>query len=118
MITKLHHHEQNSASTDKSIRARWAGRSIREKLAHLHAEHISYDEIREQYTGYRHAYDWSHDPDTAGALVLFGPGQFSNLYPYLSRPAADAKFHIVGEAASAHHAWIVKSLDSAYWAVY
>ena len=40
------------------------------------------------------------------------------MYPYLSRPAADSKFHIVGEASSAHHAWIVGALDSAYAAVY
>lgn len=26
---------------------------------------------------------------------------------------ADSRFHIVGEAASAHHAWIVGALDSA-----
>lgn len=51
-------------------------------------------------------------------FALFGPGQFSNLCPYLSRPAADSKFHIVGEAASAHHVWIVGALDSAYAAVY
>ncbi|KAI0840792.1 L-amino acid oxidase [Hypoxylon sp. FL0890] len=64
------------------------------------------------------AYSWSHDPATAGAFALFGPGQFRNLYPYLTRPAADSKFHIVGEVASAHHAWIVGALDSAYTALY
>lgn len=64
------------------------------------------------------AYSWSHDPNTAGAFALFGPGQFSNLYPFLSRPTAESKFHIVGEAASAHHAWLVGALDSAYTAVY
>ncbi|KAG8157463.1 hypothetical protein KVR01_012847 [Diaporthe batatas] len=91
---------------------------ILRNLARLHAEHISYDEIKEAYAGQYHAYAWSHDPNTAGAFALFGPGQFSNLYPYLSRPAADSKFHIVGEASSAHHAWIVGALDSAYMAVY
>ena len=29
------------------------------------------------------------------------------------QPAADARLYIVGEAASAHHAWIVGALDSA-----
>ncbi|KKY38289.1 putative l-amino acid oxidase [Diaporthe ampelina] len=91
---------------------------ILRNLARLHAEHISYDKIKEAFTGEYHAYAWSHDPNTAGAFALFAPGQFSNLYPYLSRPAADSKFHIVGEAASAHHAWIVGALDSAYTAVY
>lgn len=64
---------------------------ILRNLARLHAEHISYDEIKEAFTGEYHAYSWSHDPNTAGAFALFGPGQFSNLYPYLSRPAADSK---------------------------
>lgn len=91
---------------------------ILRNLGRLHAEHISYDKIKEAFTGKYHAYAWSHDPNTAGAFALFGPGQFSNLYPYLSRPAADSKFHIVGEASSAHHAWIVGALDSAYMAVY
>ena len=87
-------------------------------LAQLHAEHTTYERIKEAYLGVYHAYSWSHDPTTAGAFALFGPGQFSNLYPYLTRPAADSKFHIVGEASSAHHAWIVGALDSAYAAIY
>ncbi|KAJ2998885.1 hypothetical protein NUW58_g190 [Xylaria curta] len=87
-------------------------------LARLHAQHITYDRIKSSFTGIYNAYSWSHDPTTAGAFALFGPGQFSNLYPYLSRPAADSKFHIVGEAASNHHAWVVGALDSAYAAVY
>lgn len=91
---------------------------ILRNLARLHAEHVSYDQIKDAFTGEFHAYAWSHDPNTAGAFALFGPGQFSNLYPYLVRPAADSKFHIVGEASSAHHAWIVGALDSAYTAVY
>jgi hypothetical protein len=33
--------------------------------------------------------------------------------PYLVRPAADSRFVIVGEHASANHAWIVGALDSA-----
>lgn len=86
-------------------------------LALLHAETISYDKIRAAFTGVHHAYSWPQDPNTAGAFALFGPGQFSNLYPYLTRPAADSKFHIVGEASSAHHAWIVGALDSAVAAV-
>ena len=61
---------------------------------------------------------WSHDPYTSGAFALFGPGQFASLYPYLTRPTADSKFYFAGEAASAHHAWIVGALNSAYAAVY
>lgn len=65
-----------------------------------------------------HAWSWSHDPFTSGAFALFGPGKFSNLYPYLTRPAADSRFHICGEASSAHHGWIGGSLDSALASVH
>ncbi len=91
---------------------------ILRNLAQLHEQHMTYERIRDAFTGVHHAYSWSHDASTAGAFALFGPGQFSNMYPYLSRPAADSKFHIVGEAASAHHAWIVGALDSAYASVH
>jgi monoamine oxidase len=97
---------------------------ILQDLARLHAgtpekpTGITYEKLRKAYTGEHHAYSWSHDPNTAGAFALFAPGQYSNFYPYLSRPAADSKFHIVGEAASTHHAWIVGALDSAHAAVY
>ncbi|KAK6357702.1 hypothetical protein TWF718_002011 [Orbilia javanica] len=86
-------------------------------LALLHAEHMTYETIKDAFITH-HAYSWSEDPATAGAFALFAPGQFSNLYPYLTRPAADSKFHIVGEASSAHHAWIVGALDSAYAALH
>lgn len=91
---------------------------ILRNLARLHAENMTYERIKGAYMGVHHAYSWTHDPTTAGAFALFGPGQFSNMYAYLVRPAADSKFHIVGEASSAHHAWIVGALDSAYTAVY
>ncbi|KAK6345942.1 hypothetical protein TWF730_010281 [Orbilia blumenaviensis] len=90
---------------------------VLQDLARLHAKNMTYEAIKASLITH-HAYSWSHDPTTAGAFALFGPGQFSNLYPYLSRPAADSKFHIVGEASSAHHAWIVGALDSAYAALY
>ena len=40
------------------------------------------------------------DDFSSGAYAFFGPGQFRSLYPHLVRPAADSRFHIVGEAAS------------------
>ncbi|RAL12435.1 flavin monoamine oxidase family protein [Aspergillus homomorphus CBS 101889] len=61
-----------------------------------------------------HAYDWARDPHTAGAFAYFGPGQFRHLYPELVKPAADGHVYLIGEACSAHHAWIAGSLDSAY----
>jgi monoamine oxidase len=60
-----------------------------------------------------HAYDWSKDEFSCGAFALFSPGQFSTLIPQLLRPASDGRFVIVGEHASANHAWIVGALDSA-----
>lgn len=86
-------------------------------LARLHADCISRDEIDQAYISH-YAFDWAKDQNTSGAFALFGPGQFSNMYPYLSRPTADAKLHIVGEATSTHHAWLVGSFDSAYRAVH
>jgi monoamine oxidase len=65
-----------------------------------------------------HAWSWSNDPFHSGAFALFGPGKFSNLYPYITRPAADSRFHICGEASSGHHGWIGGSLDSALASVH
>lgn len=86
-------------------------------LARLHAPSISYEEIVEAYVTH-YAFDWTKDKYASGAFTMFSPGQFSNLFPYLSRPTADAKLHMVGEATSAHHVWLVGSLDSAYRAVH
>ena len=58
------------------------------------------------------------DPYSVGAFALYGPSQFEDLYPYIVEPAADARLHFVGEAASTHHGWVVGALDSAYRAVY
>ena len=58
------------------------------------------------------------DDYSSGAFALFGPGQFRSLYPHLIRPYADSRFHICGEAASANHAWIVGSIESAYRAIW
>lgn len=59
-----------------------------------------------------HAFKWANDPYTAGAFSLFGPGQFSNLYPSLRRPLSGSNNRIMlcGEAASAHRAWISGAL--------
>ncbi|PLB51595.1 hypothetical protein P170DRAFT_320658, partial [Aspergillus steynii IBT 23096] len=64
-----------------------------------------------------HAYDWARDPNASGAFALYGPGQFANYYPELVSPAAGGRLFLVGEACSAHHAWIAGSLDSAYRAL-
>jgi len=86
-------------------------------LARLHARSgITYDFLAAQYITH-HAFDWSLNPFTSGAIALFGPGQFSHLYPFLVRPAADGRLHFAGEASSAHHGWVVGALESAQRAV-
>ena len=64
------------------------------------------------------AYDWYDNQYTMGAFAQFGPGQFSNLYPSITIPAARGNLHFGGEAASTHHAWISGALDSAYRCVH
>lgn len=80
-------------------------------LARLHD--ISYDVIKPLYMTH-HAWNWYQDPNTMGAFAAFGPADFSTLYPYLTRPAGGGLLHFAGEAISAHHAWIVGSLESGY----
>ncbi|KAJ5372303.1 Amine oxidase [Penicillium concentricum] len=87
-------------------------------LAQQHQQHgITYEKLQTLYRDH-HAFCWGNSRFSSGAFALFAPGQFTNLYPSLSLPAADGKFHIVGEAASVHHGWVVGSLNSAYVAIY
>ena len=67
-----------------------------------------------------HAFAWANDPYTAGAFALFGPGQFTSLYPSLFKPLSGSnnKIMLCGEAASAHHAWISGALYSAATSLY
>ncbi|KAL9615093.1 MAG: hypothetical protein Q9167_000411 [Letrouitia subvulpina] len=62
------------------------------------------------------AYDWYNDKGTTGAFAYFGPGQFRNMYPYIVRN--DGVHIIIGEGASAHHAWVVGAIESAVRGVY
>ena len=86
---------------------------------HIDPEHYPYSVlhklIKEEYQAH-HAYDWYSDPGTTGAFAYFGPGQFQNMYPWIVR--SDGRHVIVGEAASAHHAWVVGALESAVRGVY
>lgn len=63
-----------------------------------------------------HAWDWCSSEFSMGAFALFGPSQFTQLYPELTKPAF-GKLHFAGEAASVHHAWIVGALSSAFRAL-
>jgi monoamine oxidase len=90
---------------------------ILRNLATLFKNRITYEELKDLVVGH-HAYAWQNDPNAAGAFALFGPGQFSTLYPAVTEPAANGKFYMVGECVSAHHAWVVGSMESATAAVY
>ena len=74
--------------------------------------------LQELNTSYitHHAYNWYSDEHQVGAFAYFGPGQYSKMYPDLV--ASYGKYMIIGEAASAHHAWVVGSLESAVRGVY
>ena len=63
------------------------------------------------------AYDWYNDLGTTGAFAYFGPGQFGAMYPWIANNN-DGNHIIIGEAASAHHAWVVGALESAVRGVY
>lgn len=52
----------------------------------------------------------------AGAFAYFGPQQFSNLYNDVT--VSDGRYIIIGEATSAHHAWLVGAPESAVRGVY
>ncbi|KAL9108531.1 MAG: hypothetical protein Q9227_006746 [Pyrenula ochraceoflavens] len=63
-----------------------------------------------------HAFDWTRNELSTGAFAWFGPGQFTNMFPDIV--CTDSRHIIIGELASAHHAWIVGALESAVRGVY
>lgn len=72
-----------------------------------------------------YAHSWFNDTHARGAFGLFGPAQFGtptqtspSLFTAIKTPGANGKFHIAGEATSAHHAWVLGSLNSAWRSVY
>jgi len=91
-------------------------------LARLHAKSGDDDDyqrlhklISDSYLDH-FAYNWYQNPRTVGAFAWFGPQQFSNYYNNLT--ASAGKYMVIGEAASAHHAWVVGALESAVRGVY
>ena len=92
-----------------------------DNLARLHSKKpTDYDKLHkmigEAYITH-FAYDWYADPGTTGAFAYFGPGQFTAMYPWIAN-YNDGNHIIIGEAASAHHAWVVGALESATRGVY
>ncbi|KAF2831674.1 hypothetical protein CC86DRAFT_342661 [Ophiobolus disseminans] len=109
--------DKNSPANEDELR-----KLLFHDLARLHSktgddqqyQHL-YDLIESSYLDH-YAYDWYKNPRTVGAFAYFGPGQFSNWYCDLTQ--SDGKYVIIGEAASAHHAWVVGALESAVRGVY
>lgn len=89
-------------------------------LARLHCR--PEDDYQQLYTDIKNDYldhyakNWYDDKTTVGAFAYFGPGQFKGMYPWITRNTG--RHIIIGEAASAHHAWVVGSLESAVRGVY
>lgn len=63
-----------------------------------------------------YAYNWYENPRMAGAFAFFAPQQFTNLYNDII--ASDGRYMMIGEATSAHHAWVLGALESAVRGVY
>ncbi|KAI6130592.1 hypothetical protein EV401DRAFT_1923520 [Pisolithus croceorrhizus] len=64
------------------------------------------------------AKDWNRDASTLGAFPYFGSGVFQNLYNSLTYPVADMCPHFGGDVTSTCHARVVRTLDSAWKAVF
>lgn len=107
--------DKEVAKAEKELKA-----LLIDNLAQLHSSNkAEYDRIKtiiEENYDTHFSYDWYADPGTTGAFAYFGPGQFQNMYPYIIRN--DGTHIIIGEAASAHHAWVVGALESAVRGVY
>lgn len=91
-----------------------------EDLARLHSnDQIPYEAVLklivDNYLDH-HAYDWYHDPNAVGSFAFFRPQQFSCMWNKMIQPSGDLV--IIGEAASAHHAWVVGALESAVHGVH
>ncbi|KAK0433398.1 hypothetical protein EV421DRAFT_1718643 [Armillaria borealis] len=88
--------------------------NILKDLAALHG--ITLDFLKKEMRGWC-AWDWNSDPFALGAFALFGPGQFSSIYPAFRQGAAGGRLLFAREAMSDQHAWVEGALDSAYEAV-
>ncbi|KAG8714986.1 hypothetical protein FRC09_017049 [Ceratobasidium sp. 395] len=80
-----------------------------EDLAHVH--NVRLEDIANEFED-MYPFDWNHNPYSAGAFGLFGPGQFSKVYSSFARPAARGQMHFVGETFSTTHGWVAGALES------
>ena len=111
-------HPEGGPSTETELRA-----LLIDNLARLHTPRhkpAEYERLKkligDAYITH-FAYDWYSDLGTTGAFAYFGPGQFGAMYPWIAN-RNDGNHIIIGEAASAHHAWVVGALESAVRGVY
>ena len=63
-------------------------------------------------------FSWYQDQNMSGAFAYFGPSQFSNMWQEILKPQSFGQLYLIGEAASAHHAWVVGALESVVQATY
>ncbi|CCL98847.1 uncharacterized protein FIBRA_00853 [Fibroporia radiculosa] len=89
---------------------------ILKDLADIHGHYLTADSLRDMVVDHE-VWSWYNHENSAGAFALFGPGQFSNLYPELTKPPAGL-LHFAGEASSVHHAWVLGALNSAYRSIH
>jgi hypothetical protein len=80
---------------------------------------ITYEWLYSQVVDW-HTFSWQNDSHSSGAFALFGPGQFTHLYPHLFKAleGSNNSIFIIGEHASAHHAWIAGALYSSATSLY
>lgn len=89
---------------------------ILEDLAEIHGGNITVPFLREQLVDF-YAHDWYNEEFSRGAFAHYTPGQFGELFPYITRPAGGGRLHFAGEATSVHHAWVTGALASAWRSV-
>lgn len=56
------------------------------------------------------SHSWIRDPYSAGAFIMFKPGQVTDLTPHISSP--EGRVHFAGEHTSTTHAWIQGAIES------
>ena len=78
---------------------------------------VDYNNLSQNEYMAHHAWHWGSHPYTRGAFAFFQPGQFSEMFPFITQPGANGRLHFAGEAASVHHAWVAGALTSAWRAV-
>ncbi|EKM58811.1 uncharacterized protein PHACADRAFT_205061 [Phanerochaete carnosa HHB-10118-sp] len=93
-------------------------RRLLDDLAEVHRFNANGRKFLEDQVESIYPYSWNNDPNTMGSYAFFGPGDFSDLYPHLTRPAAKGRLHFAGEVASARHAWVVGALEASKLAVH